>query len=391
MSRIRVTRKAGRQQEAPREVRLAPGSVYRELRGAVLLAAGLFLLYRMAGPVTAILLLFLIVFIVSAALNPVAAWLADRGVPRMLSAVGLVLLLCGVVTGAVWLVVPTLLEEVGRFVTDFDLGQAQLAGHYRQLLGRFPQIAEQLPAPGELMEHVIPTLGTLLGNLGRYTVGIFTGIFSLVVLLILVIYAVGQPEPLVAGFLAAVPESHRDRADAALRRVMEKLKHWAVGSITVGLIVGTIAGVGLHLLGVPHALLFAVIAFMGEFLPVIGPILAALPPVLLALTIDPWLALWVVIFFVVLQQVESNILTPWILGGHLEIHPVSLIFALLVMHALFGFVGALLAAPVAAIVKICWEEFYLQPTETDPETIQEEASSIVGEREQVARRRGSAH
>ena len=205
------------------------------------------------------------------------------------------------------------------------------------------------------------------------------GVISALVLLVLLIYTIAQPEPLLAGLLSAVPGSVRDRVQTAVRRSMEQLQSWAFGSLIVGLIVGVVTGVALHLMGVPYALLFAVIAAIGEMIPTIGPILAAVPPVLLMLVTDPWMALWVVVLFLVIQQLESNVLTPLVLGGRMHLHPVSIVFSILVMHSLFGLVGAILAVPVTAILKVCWEEFYLNPRGRDPEEVKAEASDLVTE------------
>jgi predicted PurR-regulated permease PerM len=208
---------------------------------------------------------------------------------------------------------------------------------------------------------------------------IVSGIVSMVIFVVLLIYTLGKPEPLVAGLLAATPEEWRARVDNVVQRCMEQLKRWAFGSVVVGLIVGTITGLGLHVMGVPYAFLFGVIAAAGELIPNLGPIIAAVPPVLISLTIDPSLAMWVAVFFLVLQQLESNLLTPMILGESLELHPVSLLFTMVVMHALYGLLGALLAVPVCAIIKVCWTEFYLKPRHTDTEAMRERADNIVGE------------
>jgi putative permease len=354
-----------------------PGGIYPDLRRAIFLAATLYLLYQLAAPISAILLLFLFAFILAAVLNPVAARLQSWGVPRMLSAVGLVLLALAGLALIGWLAVPPLLSELGSALGQFTNLEARLTAYYQDLLQRYPWLADQLPPPGELVRDLTPRLASLVGHIGRYGVNLIVGVVSLVVLLVLVIYIVGKPDPLVAGLLAATPELHRRRVETTLRQIMDQLQQWALGSAFVGLIVGVITGLGLHLLGVPYALLFGVLAAIGELIPNLGPILASFPPVLLALTIDPVLALWTLLFFIVLQQVESHLITPLVLGGSLQVHPVSLMFAILVMGTLFGLIGALLAVPVSAIIKVCWEELYLKPRHTDPDTLDDEAEAIV--------------
>lgn len=380
MSHIRI-RPVPADDDAPSpgstQLQIQPGLIYRELSRVVFLVAGLFLIYRMAGPISAILLLFLLGFILAAVLNPIVVRLEAWGVPRMASAVGLVLLLIGLVALVGWLGLPPLLSELNRFLQQFDPTEVRIAVFYQELRESYPELTEQLPPPTELLGQLAPNVTTLLGQVGRYTMNVAVGLISLLVLLVLVIYIVGRPEPLIAGLLGAFPEHIRGRVETTLQRIMEQLKSWALGSATVGVIVGVITGVGLHLIGIPYALLFGVLAAFGELVPNIGPIVAAVPPLLLALTIDPMLALWTALFFIVLQQVESHLLTPMVLGGKLELHPVSVVFAILVMHTLFGLLGALLAVPVCAMIKVCWEEFYLKPRHTDVDELEQEANEVA--------------
>jgi predicted PurR-regulated permease PerM len=203
------------------------------------------------------------------------------------------------------------------------------------------------------------------------------------VLLVLVIFSVANPGPLIAGMLAAVPERYRPRTVTALRRVLYQLKNWAIGSLVLGLIIGCMTAIGLWGLGrltshpFPYILLFSLIAGIGEMIPTIGPIVSAVPPALVAFTIDPILGLWVILLFVLIQQLENNLIVPVVMGHSLDFHPVSIIFAVLVMGSLFGLFGAVLAMPVAAIVKVCWEEFYLVPRKTDTEALEALAEDIV--------------
>jgi putative permease len=200
---------------------------------------------------------------------------------------------------------------------------------------------------------------------------------------VLVIFSVGHPVPLVAGLLAATPERYRGRVEAAMRRILYQLKNWAFGSLVLGVVIGVMTAIGLSVLGmvtdqkIPYILLFSVIAGIGEMIPTLGPIVSAFPPVLVALTIDPMLAVWVALLFLVIQQVENNFVVPLVMGQTLDFHPVSIIFAVLVMGTLFGLFGAVLAMPMAAIIKVCWEEFYLVPRRTDTEQLESVAQDIV--------------
>jgi putative permease len=358
---------------------------YRDLQRAIFLVFGLLLAWRMAGVLTTLLLFFLLAFILSAVLNPVALWLQRRRVPRLASALGLaVLFLAGVVTLTA-LAVPPLLEEVATFVRNVPEKQQRLLGYYHDLLERYPDLKQQLPTPAEVFQRISPGIGDLLGQVGRYTVSVAGVLVSVFLLLVLVIFTVANPAPLVTGLLAATPERLRGRVETALRRILHQLQKWATGSLLLGLVIGVMTAIGLWALGLitgkpmQYILLFSVIAGIGEMIPTLGPILSAVPPALVAFSIDPVLGLWVVALFVIIQQLENNLIVPVVMGQSLDFHPVTIIFSVLVMATLFGLFGAVLAMPVAAIVKVCWEEFYLAPRRTDTDALERVAEDIVGD------------
>ncbi|MBM3457082.1 MAG: AI-2E family transporter [Armatimonadetes bacterium] len=357
---------------------------YRDLQRAIFLGAGLFVLWHLAEPLTTLLLFFLLVFILSAALNPAVARLERRGLPRVGSAVGIALLFLLLLCLLGVLVFPPLVDEVGKFVSGLDARKGALQEYYQNLLQRYPRLAAQLPDPGEAMKNLTPTLGRLVGQVGRYTANLVVGVASLFLLLVLVIYTVAHPAPLVAGLLGAAPEEYRDRAERALRRSLIQLQNWAFGSLLLGLIVGVMTALGLWLLGLatgrpfPYLLLFSLIAGIGELIPNLGPILSAVPPALIAFSLDPLLGLWVVLLFILIQQLENNLIVPMVMGQSLNLHPLSVTFMVLVMGSLFGLLGAILAVPVCAILKVCWEEFYLIPSGVNVEELQEAAERIVG-------------
>ena len=359
------------------------GLTYRDLQRGILFAAALFLLYQAAGPAGTLLLLFLMVFILSAVLNPAVAWLEGKGWPRILGAVAILGGIFAIFTVIGMLAVPPLLDEVRQFVGNLPDKQQRLTDYYNDLSARYPEIAAQLPPPGELVKMLTPRVTALLGQLGHYTITLLAGVVMLVLMLVLVLFTVANPVPLVVGLLSAVPERHRDRAATALARTLEQLKNWATGSLVLGLIIGVMTGVGLWGLGkatgnpIPYVLLFSVIAGIGEMIPNIGPVLSAVPPVLVALTIDPMLAVWVLVLFVVIQQLENNLIVPVVMGQSLDLHPLSVTFTVLVMGALFGLIGAIIAVPVCAIIKVCWQEFYLAPRNPDVGAITACAEEIL--------------
>jgi predicted PurR-regulated permease PerM len=279
---------------------------------------------------------------------------------------------------------------VGELFHNLPTKQDRLQHYYQDVVHRFPWLANQLPQPQELAAQLGPQLTRLASQFGRYTLNVVVGIVSLVILLVLVVFTLANPAPLVTGLLAAVPQKLESQVENALRRSMEQLKNWAFGALKLGVIIGLMTAVGLWGLGkvtdhpFPYILLFSLIAGIGELIPNIGPLLSAVPPILIGLTIDPMLGLWVAVLFLLIQQAENNLIVPLIMGKSLDLHPVSLVFTVLVMGSLFGLLGAILAVPVAAILKVCWEEFYLIPRGKDVAALQRVANGIVANEAQSA-------
>jgi predicted PurR-regulated permease PerM len=211
----------------------------------------------------------------------------------------------------------------------------------------------------------------------RSTLGVVGGVFVFVFSLLVLIFVLANPKPLVTGYLALVPDRHREKARRTLIRMMDQMTAWARGVAINGVITGTSTGLLLWAVGVQPAFVFGVLAFFGEFLPTIGPVLVAFPVLFVALSISLtkfWLALAAIMF---VQQIEVNFLVPYIFGREMRLNPVMILFFTVAMGWLFGLAGAILALPAAALTKIAIEEFYLRPRRIDYAPLEREASRIV--------------
>lgn len=353
------------------------------LRRTVLLVVTLFLAYRLAAPLSGVLLLFLLATILAAVLTPAASLLERWRIPRFATAIVLVLGSGGLLLFLAWLTVPTVCRDVYGFASQLNFGQLSLKDRLQRLWSDYPLLAELLPPPQAFLQSLAPDPALVLRWLTRAVFGSFTAVLSVLVLAVLVVHAVGRPVPLLAGWLAAIPPRYRPAWSVIISDSIEQLKHWALGTFVLALIVGGVTGAGLWLVGkltghpFPYLLLFSIIAALGEVIPIVGPILSAVPPTLIALTIDPMLAGWVLLLFLIIQQTENNIIVPLVMSKSVDLHPFSLIFVLMVMQSLFGIVGAFLATPVALIARICWRELYLRPAATDTEALKQDARTIV--------------
>ena len=144
------------------------------------------------------------------------------------------------------------------------------------------------------------------------------------------------------------------------RRIVSHIQAWAKSTFWLMLIVGLLSGLGLWVLKVPSPLLFGILAGLGEAIPVVGPIISCIPPFLVVLSTDPMKAVWVVVLFIIIQQIEGNILVPRIMATAMKLHPVLVLFFVVALGTLTGPIGLLLAIPLLAIAKILFEELYLR-------------------------------
>ena len=135
------------------------------------------------------------------------------------------------------------------------------------------------------------------------------------------------------------------------------------GQLLLAAIIGSSAALGLYLMGVPFFWVLALIAGIGEMIPIVGPILSAVPAIIVALSVSPALALAVILFFVGQQQLENHLLVPKIMQRQVGISPVFVIISLLIGGSLLGILGAILAVPTAAIIQVLLQDTFADPAE----------------------------
>jgi len=353
-----------------------------DLRRVVLFAAFVYLAIRFIDAIAGIILVFGIILLLSIILNPIVIWLERYKVPRVLSVFALVIAGLGLAFLFMWLIVPRLAEQFTGLAADFP----EYLSSLQRWVGReLPGVAERIPSPDVLIEEGVRRIGPLLGGLAGYAVSFANLLISIFVIFISTIFVLSNPRPIVQGFLALFPAKSRKKVIDTVQSISQQMKAWAFGTIINMLFVFILTWIALSILGMEAAFLFAVIAGVLEIVPIIGPIVAAVPPVLVALAQDPVFALWVVIIYVIIQQLESNLIIPLVMGGQLKQHPLSIIFAVLVMGGIFGLVGIFLAVPTVAAAKTLITKFYIEPLmESEENRLPEETEQIVSGTEEKA-------
>ncbi len=362
----------------------APSS--REIRGhivfGVLFAAGVYFAIRFIAGIVGILVLFSLVALFVIILNPLVVWLERKRIPRPVSASLLAVLVLGFGYLVAWLAIPPAVREVREFVNDLP-GYVERVE--RLLAARSP--TGESPAfsvsASQLSRMLYDRVGPILTRIGVYTMNAATLVASALIVLISVIYILASPRPIAEGFLRFLTPQQAERFSAVMQRVSAQMRKWAfamaVGMVAIFALTWILLGPILH---VPYAFVLALLAGLLEIVPTLGPVLAAIPPTLLALTVDPAKALWVVAGFVIIQQAEGNLVLPLILGRGVSLHPVSVVFAVVVMGWLLGIVGIFLAVPVVAVVKILLDEFYPSRMGSEQDVTEQVEQIVSGQKEE---------
>jgi len=340
----------------------------------VFLLIVVFLILRALQPV---ILLFALVFLLAMVLNPIVVWLEKRHVPRFASVILLIFALIAVTTTIILFAIPPLTRQVQELVRSAPSMWQGIRSRIESVTQSYPEVREALPRTDEIAAKAGAAAGTVGNILLRSTIGLVGGVASTVLALLLLVFVLANPRPLVAAYLALAPDRYREQAHRTLTRMMRQMTAWARGVAINGVITGLSIGVLLWLVGVQPALMFGVFAFLGEFLPNIGAFLVSIPILLVALSLGAtkfWLALGVI---VLVYQVELNVLVPGVLGKEMRLHPVNILFFTLATAELFGLLGVFLAVPAAALVQIIIDEFYLQPRKVNYAALDREAAALV--------------
>lgn len=274
-----------------------------------------------------------------------------KRVPRWLAILILYLMILGTVALVISMILPPLVSQAQALWDQ----RTEMFDKAQQFLISKGWLKEHLTMQ-EAVERAPGTRGDAVGRVVRTAASVAGGIFGVVTILILTFYMLVDSWSLREFALRLFPRQHRARADAAMRQVMEKVSAWLGGQLLLAASIGATSAVGLWALGIPFFYVLALISALGEMIPIVGPFLAAIPAIAVASTVSLQKVIFVIIFFVVQQQLENHILVPKIMSRQVGLSPVMVITSLMIGGSLLGVVGALLAVPTAAILQVVASE-----------------------------------
>jgi predicted PurR-regulated permease PerM len=333
----------------------------RGLLRAVLLAFALFLAYRFLAQVATMVLLLAAALLLAVILSAPVEALHRRNVSRALAAALIVLCTLAVLGLSGYLLLPTLTRQAAQLASDLPDALTQLIERVRELARGY---GFQVGGGGGFSASTFSNVaGQALGG----ALGLFGGLASLftavLILTIVPIYLAAQPEPAVGWFIRFFPPDRRDRVREVLSKVRSGLLLWLKGRIADMAIVGILSTVALYLIGVPGALFLGILTGLLAFVPLVGSIVSAIPPLLLAFVVGPTTVLWVLVAYVAIQQIEGNLVEPLIMQKTASLHPAAVVTVVTVLGAAFGVLGSILAVPSAIVAAILVKELWFRRLE----------------------------
>ncbi|MDQ3701507.1 MAG: AI-2E family transporter [Chloroflexota bacterium] len=339
-------------------------------RGVLLVIAVLIALWLVVQ-LQAVVSQVLVAIILAAGMTPVVNRVVDRPLlvvgrrrwspPRVLVVLLLYLLLLAAAAAIGALVVPPVVADIESLVRRLPTYAAELQALVAELPSRYPflppldldqGLAAQLGAGAQQLAAV---LGQVLAVV-QVAMGVLTGALNGIFILVLALYLTADGERIRRYLVGFLPAQRREQAQGVLAAIGERLGGWVRGQILLCVVIGAVTLGGLWLIGVPYAALLALVAALGELIPMIGPILSAIPAVAVAFTQSPAQGLLTLGFYVLVQQIENYVVVPRIMERAVNIHPLGVMLALLAGAELYGITGAILSLPVAAAVAVLLAE-----------------------------------
>lgn len=329
----------------------------------VLVVAGMLLLLYAVYLVRSVVTLVLVAAFLAAGLDPSVRRLEGFGLKRGQAVSVIFLAMTLFLVGFAVAIIPNLVDQVTTFATN-------LPSYVEDLAERNPQIREyvnqnnvserlqsatsQIPAViGGSFGRVLGVAGSVLGSL-----------FKLLTLLILTIYFLLSFSRLRHGSMKLVPKTRRARVQELVDPVLEKIGGYIAGQITIALIAGVLAFIFLAIVDVPSPIALALWVSLAALIPLVGATFGAIPAVIVAFFTSLTLGVATLVYFIVYQQIENYIIQPRVMTRAVDISPAAVLLAALIGGSLLGFVGALMAIPAAASIKLIAQEVVLPKLET---------------------------
>lgn len=318
---------------------------------------GFWLLYRFFQ----VVFILLIAILIGTTLDPVVDWLSRKGLPRWLACLLVYLVLLILVISFLLLLLPLLVEQGMNIAAAlpgyYQNFRAWMIGQPNLLISRLGEVMPLAlinPVPSvPTGEQMLDTAGQAFGYVAQVT----TNLFKLGVVLLLAFYWTLDGPRITRSWMLLVSPARRESTRALIAAIETKVGAYVAGQGVLCLVIGVMALVAYLIIGLPYVLILALIAGIMEAVPIIGPVMGAVPASLVALSIAPDKLVWVIVATVIIQQLENNLLVPRVMRQAVGVNPFVSLLSLFTFSSLLGIPGALMAVPAAAILQLLLDRF----------------------------------
>jgi predicted PurR-regulated permease PerM len=298
-----------------------------------------------------VLILLFVSLILASAFNPWVDWMQKFRIPRALGVLFIYLIMFSVLFFVLYLIIPPIGNQIRDFSENFPAYLDKTLSSYVGLkeFANEHGILEQFE---QALLNISSYFQTMVGNLFTTVTGIFSVIFSFFLVLVITFYMVVEENAIKKIIWSFAPEKHQPYIMQLVLRMQKKIGLWLRGQLILSFIIFLLTFIGLKILGVNYALTLALIAGLTEFIPYLGPVLAAIPAVFLSFTQSPMLAIFVIILYYIIQLVENNIVVPKLMQKVVGLNPIIIIVVLLIGFKIAGIVGAIISIPAATAINV---------------------------------------
>ena len=324
------------------------------------------LLLALLWQLQSLLIVLMISVVLAATLSPIVNWAESRRVPRWLAVIAVYLALIGGVVGVGVLIGPTVVEQTDRLITQIPMYSEALFNWVQALALRLntsqPELVPQLINPQALTNWVIRSSQQVLLRSFGLTKNIVGALFSVILVLLISGYMVAGSKTLIQGVVQLFPAPWDRRLTAQVKPVARRMGGFIQGRVVVSAILGVVTTVGLNILGLSEvSLALGAIAGFTNLIPFVGPFLGAIPALIVSLSMGGITWLWVLLLFAIVQNLESYILDPLLVGSSVNVHPLYQLLAVFGGTQVLGILGAIIVPPWVAGAAVLLENLYIRP------------------------------
>nr|WP_242057068.1 AI-2E family transporter [Planktothrix sp. FACHB-1355] len=325
--------------------------------GLLLIAICLYILWQ----IRQVILLVFAAVVLATALNRLARRLQQSRLSRLWAVMLSIAIMVIVLIGFFLLIVPPFVAEVQQLVELFPKGVNRINQWLNLLRNNIPtQFNQYLPDINSLSQQLQPVVNQLLGGSVAFFSNTLGGILSFLLVLVLTLMMLAQPQSYRKTFVRLFPSFYRRRVDGILDQCEVALGRWIIGALISMSVVALLSVVGLSILGVRLALAQGVLAGLLNFIPNIGPTLSVVLPMTIALLDAPWKSVAVLIVYFFIQQFESNFLTPYVMAQQVALLPAITLMSQVFFATFFGFLGLILALPLTVVGQVWVREVLIK-------------------------------